>query len=837
MGKTLLELLEAWPTPDKLNPNRQKAGMLKPEPDNKFTNDNKQALDFVKKMPKVYGTDIIRITTSTDPHEAKKAIKKAADKVGGALGGLGMIGKVIGAGISKVAEFHPKFPDDWTKGEDGKPTGMENNFYAGLINGDYAFGKRYNPYHKNSKSKLGNFLASNKTPDQAANAIGGALKTAAVGLAVGLITAGIVSLFSRKKGKKKGKEGPAIKKKKEKPNTTFYVKDKFGKPYFPSSLLINTGFGEPGYGLSFRNYSRLSQRNGNLGVVNYLEKDGATLLKEVAPTLDEKQFTDIDNTHGITEYYAQVLINNTPQTINSGNVMVSANLHNASNNYEPQQRLDTQYEYGDGAGEKGGYYLSDRQNLAEGRAVDDLVKNYSRFVDADGNAFIQFGIRSKNGYFSNNDIEKASSLSIRYGANGVYGHESNNLLTLDIAKPDAEVKINSATIGNTTWVWSPTGTSYTKDSIKDKNASIQIDGDKYANEVNVNDLRTSNGGLSQHFGTWDTSIVSGSGNLIKIVKGANDYTFDAKKDDGSDTLIAKIKGGEEYEYTESELKISTWATDEQSRFIDGGIADLGKSKLIKGYTSNVETQLGQQFVDAFVSVNIDTKKEEEYKYPFRTIGQMDTVARWNTKDAKFSDNVKTITDNDTNFLNTALQTQTQTSLNINPYLHKKRDILKDNVEDGIVKVNIGGINFLSTITNLSDKSAASWDSVKPIGSGVNFYLFNVWERDISFDLKLYAENKTQLDQIWKKVESLSLFTKGKTTNSAKGVFGRIIGLEIGDLISAQGFLSDITMAVDDATPWEITKGSQAPMICSISVSFKVVTNGEADYSFYNTLKA
>ena len=101
---------------------------------------------------------------------------------------------------------------------------------------------------------------------------------------------------------------------------------------------------------------------------------------------------------------------------------------------------------------------------------------------------------------------------------------------------------------------------------------------------------------------------------------------------------------------------------------------------------------------------------------------------------------------------------------------------------------------------------------------------------------MYAENSTQLDQIWKKVNAVSLLTKGKTTSSVKGVFGRIIGLQIGDLISTQGFLSDITMTVDDAAPWEITKGSQAPMICSISVSFKVVTNGEADYSFYNTLK-
>jgi hypothetical protein len=35
------------------------------------------------------------------------------------------------------------------------------------------------------------------------------------------------------------------------------------------------------------------------------------------------------------------------------------------------------------------------------------------------------------------------------------------------------------------------------------------------------------------------------------------------------------------------------------------------------------------------------------------------------------------------------------------------------------------------------------------------------------------------------------------------------------------------MNVDDVSPWEITKGSQLPMICSISVSFKVVTNDMA----------
>ena len=67
-----------------------------------------------------------------------------------------------------------------------------------------------------------------------------ALKSAAIGLAVGLVAAGVTKLFSNK-NKKKGNEGPAQPQKKEKYNNGFFDKDKFNKPYFPSTLLINEG--------------------------------------------------------------------------------------------------------------------------------------------------------------------------------------------------------------------------------------------------------------------------------------------------------------------------------------------------------------------------------------------------------------------------------------------------------------------------------------------------------------------------------------------------------------------------------------------------------------------
>lgn len=818
MGKSLRELLNTFPFENGLNPRDNGPGTIKPEPSNRFTNDNDDAKKWLKETPKLYGTDIVRIMTQTDPHKTKKAIKKTADKVGGAIGGK--VGAVIGGVASKLAEFHPKFPDDWTKGEDGNPTGMENNFYAGVVNGDYARGFYYNAYHKNSKSKVGQFLQANKSPEQVKNAILPALKSAAIGLAVGLVVAGVTSLF-KNKNKKKGKEGPAKEEKKEKRNNGFFDKDKFNKPYFPSTLLINEGFGEQGYGLSFRNYSRLSQRNGNIGTLNYLEKDGATIIKDMAPTTDSTQFTDEDKEKGISDYYAQVFYNNTPQTRNAGNVIVSATMK--QNNYKPANQLQF-------ITQNGGTYTADRDLYKDSRAVDDKVQNYSRFVDAAGNAFITFGQRWSDGSYTDNDISKLASLSQRYGSS------NTNLLTIKAAKEDDTLRLD--TLGDSLdangnfYVWQSQGATYTKNFILDKKNSIFGSGDNYSNEIKEDNVITINGGLSQTFGASDTNLLE----LVipDINNKPNDYEVRVV---GSDTPIANGKAGTDYFYDRKDINVLNITSEEKSRFFSQRIIDGANTKLINGYgDKNVETQIGQQFGDAFISVDVDTTDEKQYQFPYKRIGGLDTVARWNTKVEPFSKNVDEILTNDFAFLNMAIQTQNNTSEQINPYLTKKQNILEKNESD-IVKVSIGGINFLATVTNLSDKNTSNWDSVKPIGSGVNFYLFNNWERSISFDLILYAENKKQLSLIWDKVDNVTSFTTGTPSGDAGtgyGVYGNIVYLQIGDLIKENGFISDITMNVDTVTPWEIDTKEQLPFACTISISFQVVTNLEGtEYGFYN----
>ena len=69
----------------------------------------------------------------------------------------------------------------------------------------------------------------------------------------------------------------------------------------------------------------------------------------------------------------------------------------------------------------------------------------------------------------------------------------------------------------------------------------------------------------------------------------------------------------------------------------------------------------------------------------------------------------------------------------------------------------------------------------------------------------------------------------------KGVFGKIINLTIGDIISEQGFLTQCNMAVDTISPWEIDDKSQAAYICGFDFTFKVVQTSAK--SHYNNILA
>jgi hypothetical protein len=171
-----------------------------------------------------------------------------------------------------------------------------------------------------------------------------------------------------------------------------------------------------------------------------------------------------------------------------------------------------------------------------------------------------------------------------------------------------------------------------------------------------------------------------------------------------------------------------------------------------------------------------------------------------------------------------------------PYPKIKKEVLQNT--DGkvfdIVALSIDKVTLLGTITGLSDNATPSWTDTKSVGSGFKFYLYDSWEREISFKFQMYADNNSELDLIWSKAERIKKLTL-PTPKGNIGVFGQLIPLKIGNIINTPyGFLTACNLTVTDDSPWEITKGKQKPFIFEMDITYKVTSNTDnTSYTFYS----
>jgi len=214
--------------------------------------------------------------------------------------------------------------------------------------------------------------------------------------------------------------------------------------------------------------------------------------------------------------------------------------------------------------------------------------------------------------------------------------------------------------------------------------------------------------------------------------------------------------------------------------------------------------------------------------------------RWNSKEAKYSDqvngnNLNKILDQDYYFVSGSFQAQSNTfDKKYNPYLQQRRDVLdtsnkgasKNDKASDRIKFKIGDVLLMGTLTGLTDATTPIWSSIKGVGSGFHFYGYDHWEREVSFRVRLYAESESDLKNIWIKANQIKTYTLPIPQKNL-GVFGRIIKLQIGDLINeSYGFLTQCEMNVLDESPWEITDGLQKPFIFDMNITYKVVYNND-----------
>lgn len=152
------------------------------------------------------------------------------------------------------------------------------------------------------------------------------------------------------------------------------------------------------------------------------------------------------------------------------------------------------------------------------------------------------------------------------------------------------------------------------------------------------------------------------------------------------------------------------------------------------------------------------------------------------------------------------------------------------------------VNFVSTITGLTETYTPTWDSSKFVGSPFNIYTYNSIERSVQFNFKVFSLSPREHINAWKKLGFLSsLVYPQKYIGGANAVIPPFIKFTLGDMFkNKEGFIESLIYTVDDNTPWEvgfdsipnagyIAKNYKAPKIIDVGITIKMIENKSSTY--------
>ena len=167
------------------------------------------------------------------------------------------------------------------------------------------------------------------------------------------------------------------------------------------------------------------------------------------------------------------------------------------------------------------------------------------------------------------------------------------------------------------------------------------------------------------------------------------------------------------------------------------------------------------------------------------------------------------------------------------YPEKAEDLIKFYFQDGAVQNgstgNVAVMAFRATMTGFTDSFSPGWDRIDIMGRPDGAYLYNSFERNISFNFTVAALSRSEMIPMWRKLNYLASYTMPDFNGNQKpsGPFMRIT---IGDLFhQTPGFITSLSYTIPDDATWDIAEDAgtnddakQLPMVVEASVSFTIV---------------
>ena len=143
------------------------------------------------------------------------------------------------------------------------------------------------------------------------------------------------------------------------------------------------------------------------------------------------------------------------------------------------------------------------------------------------------------------------------------------------------------------------------------------------------------------------------------------------------------------------------------------------------------------------------------------------------------------------------------------------------------------LQFRGTISGLTENFSPSYNEIKYSGRAEPVYVYDSFKRDISFNFKVYATSRVEMQPLWTKLERLSTYTMPRYattgyTSPGNDATDSFLKLTIGKLyVKTPMILTTLGYTYSDETAWDIDFGT--PMGIDISVGCTILGNDLHQY--------
>lgn len=140
-------------------------------------------------------------------------------------------------------------------------------------------------------------------------------------------------------------------------------------------------------------------------------------------------------------------------------------------------------------------------------------------------------------------------------------------------------------------------------------------------------------------------------------------------------------------------------------------------------------------------------------------------------------------------------------------------------------VNKKTLQFRCTVSNITESSQPVWNQVDYVGRPYPVWFYKGVTRTVTFDFRVYPNNRNELPIVWNKINYLSGLTHPAAYTSGGYMVPPYIEFTIGNLFKNQfGFIASYSNTIAPESSWETRGDMRVPHIADINLTINVIEN-------------